>query len=329
MRRREFIGLLSSAVMGVPLAAGAGQTLQMRRVGVLMSTSDADPYQRRNYAAFAQSFEELGWITGRNVLMDERWAAGDAERMRAYARQLLAAGPDAVVAQGSALLAMTQASASIPIVFVLGSSPWFDSMVDNLARPRGNVTGFSHIEVSMAGKWPELLKEIAPRLKRVAFLYNPKTTPSAEYGRMIKSASASLGIESIVDVPIADVVEFEGAVAHFALEPNGGLVIMSDAFTVDHRDKIIDLAARYHLPAVYPFSVFCRSGGLLSYGADVPDLFRRAATYVDRILKGEKPGDLPVQQPTKFELVINLKTAKALGLTIPPTLLARTDEVIE
>jgi putative ABC transport system substrate-binding protein len=325
MLRRGFIRLLG-VVTAWPLAAHAQQqTDRMRKIGLLMSTSHTDPYQRENYSAFVQRFESLGWIIGRNVVMNDRWAAGDPEQMLTHARQLVGLAPDAIVVQGSALPAMRRETGDIPIVFVLGPAPDTD-----LAHPSGNVTGFTHFEASMGGKWLELVKEVAPRLKRVAVLYDPRTTvAAAEYLRVIKSGASSVRIDSIIESPVRNDGELEGIVASVAHDQNGGLVVFPDASMVEHRDKIVRFATRYKIPAVYPFSIFCRGGGLLSYGVDVPDLFRRAAIYVDRILKGARPADLPVQQPSKFELVINLTTAKALGLTVPPSLLARADEVIE
>ena len=330
MKRREFITLLGGAAAAWPLAARAQQPDRMRRIGVLMAYAESDPEAQARVAAFREGLQKLGWTEGRNIRIDTRWAAADAEAMQRFAKELVALQPDLILSPTTpTTAALLQQTRTIPIIFANVADPVGSGFVASFPRPGGNVTGFTILEPTMAGKWLELLKEIAPRVNRVAFLFNPATAPYAEYYlNPFKAAAASFGVEAIV-APVRDTSELESVVAAQAREPNGGLIVMPDSFLVTHRAEITSLAARYRLPAVYPFRYFTELGGLLSYGSDLTDNYRRAATYADRILKGAKPSELPVQAPVKFELVINLKTAKALGLDVPPSLLARADEVIE
>src|SRR5262245_28488632 len=330
MTRRDFIALMGGAALVWPFAARAQQPERMRRIGVLMAVPENDQEYQAFLAAFREGLQKLGWAEGRNIRIDTRWAALDAEAMQRFAKELVALQPDLIVSQSTPTTAsLLQQTRTIPIIFALVIDPIGSGFVASLPRPGGNVTGFIAMEGSLAGKWLELLKEIAPRVTRVAFLFNPATAPYAEYFlNPFKAAAASFAVEGIA-TPVRDSSELESVVAAQAREPNGGLIVMPESFLNTHRVEITSLAARYRLPAVYPFRFFTEVGGLLSYGNDFIDKYRRAATSGDRILKGEKPADLPVQAPTKYELVINLKTAKALGLEIPPTLLARADEVIE
>jgi putative ABC transport system substrate-binding protein len=330
MQRREFISLLGGAAAAWPLAAGAQQPDRMRRIGVLMVYAENDSEAQAWVAAFREGLQKLGWTEGRNIRIDTRWAAADAEAMQRFAQELVALQPDLILSQVTlTTAALLQQTRTIPIVFAMVADPVDSGFVASLSRPGGNATGFASNEGSLSGKWLELLKEIAPRVNRVAFLFNPATAPFAEYYlNPFKAAAASFAVEAIA-APVHDTSELESVVAAQAREPNGGLIIMPDAFTNVHRAEITSLAARYRLPAVYPYRFFTEIGGLLSYGFDRLDNFRRAATYADRILKGAKPSELPVQLPVKFELVINLKTAKALGLDVPLHLQQRADEVIE
>ena len=327
--RREFITLLGGAAAW-PLAARAQQAERVRRIGVLMGLAQNDPESQPRISAFEQALEERGWMKGRNVQLDYRWAPGNAERMRPSAKELIELSPDVIVTHTTpATVAAQNETQTTPIVFVQVSDPVASGLVASLARPGGMLTGFANYEFPLAGKWVEMLKEVAPATVRIALVYNPQTAPFAEnYRAPFEAAARSLSIEPIAG-PTRDESEIETVIAALGREPGSGLIVMPDLFMVVHRKPIIALADRYHLPAVYPFRYWVVDGGLLSYGIDVLDLFRRTASYVDRILRGEKPSDLPVQAPTKFELVINLKTAKALGLEVPPTLLARADEVIE
>ena len=331
LRRREFITLLGGAAAGWPLSAPAQQPDRARRIAVLMGYIESDSDAQAWYAAFRDALQRLGWTEGRNTQIDTRWARpDDAESMRHFAKELVAPQPNVVLSSTtpttSALLQQTQ---TVPIVFAIVADPIGSGFVASFARPGGNVTGFIFTEPTMAGKWLELLKGIAPRIARVGMLFNPVSAPYAEYWlNPLKAAATSFAVEAI-PAAVRDRSEIESIIAAQASEPNGGLIVMPDSFTDAHRVEITLLAGRYRLPAVYPFRFFAEVGGLLSYGVDRTDNFRRAAAYVDRILKGEKPAELPVQAPTKYELVINLKTAKALGLEIPPKLLARADEVIE
>jgi putative ABC transport system substrate-binding protein len=329
MKRRDFITLFGSAAIASPFAVGAQPGI--RRVGVLLSFAAGDPQQVSNVSALMQGLLELGWTQGRDIHLDFRHGAGDPTRMQAYAAELVDQGPDVLVGNGTAVLtALQQRTRSIPIVFVHVSDPVGSGFVPNLARPGGNITGFMNFEFSMGGKWLELLREIAPGVKRIALIFNPKTAPAGgtHFIRSIEAAAPSFAVAVIAE-PQNTAAEIEVALASIAREPDGGFVVMPEAFTTTHSDLIISLAARYRLPGIYPFQFFTRGGGLLSYGVDSADLFRRAASYIDRILRGEKPGDLPVQGPTKFELIINLRTAKALGLAVPPKLVGQAEEVIE
>ena len=331
MKRREFITLLGGAAAVCPLAARAQQPAQVRRIGVLMPLAENDPVGQARIAALREGLEKLGWIEGRNIRIDTRWTTtSDVESMQRYAKELVALQPDLIVTQSTPITAtLLQETRTIPIVFALVADPIGSGFVASFAKPGGNVTGFVTIEPTMAGKWLELLKEIAPRADRVAFLFNPATATYFEYWlNPFKAAAVSFAVEAIA-APVRDRSELEPVIAEQARTPNGGLVVMPDTFTDTHRVEITSLAARYRLPAVYPYRQFTAVGGLLSYGDDLIDNFRRAPTYVDRILKGEKPSELPVQAPVKFDLVINLKTAKELGLEVPLHLQQRADEVIE
>jgi len=329
MKRREFIMLLGGAAAGWPLAARAQQGERMRSVGVLMSLVADDPEGQARVAAFRQGLQQLGWIDGRNVRIDIRWAAGDADRIRRYAAELVALAPDVILAIGAAVTGpLRQATRTVPIVFVNVSDPVGAGFVASLARPGGNATGFTIFEYGMAGKWLELLKEIAPGVKRVAVIRDPDISAGTGQLGAIQSVAPSFGVE-LSPVGVHDAAEIEHTLDSFAQGSNGGLLVTGSTLALVHRDLITTLAARYKLPGVYFQRPFVAAGGLISYAPDPIEPFRRAATYVDRVLKGEKPADLPVQAPTKYELVINLKTAKTLGLDVPPTLLARADEVIE
>ena len=328
MKRREFISLLGGAAAW-PLAARAQQGERMRRIGVLMNTAADDPEGKARNVAFERGLQELGWTDGRNVRIDYRWGAGDAGRIRRYAAELVSLSPDVILTVGSATAGpLLQATRTVPIVFVQAPDPVGAGFVDNLARPGGNATGFTLFEYGISGKWLELLKEIAPRVTRVAVLRDPAIAAGTGQLGAIQSAAPSFGVE-LSPLGVRDPGEIERAITAFARSSNGGLIVTVSTLAGVHRDLIVTLAARYKLPAVYYARYIVAGGGLISYGPDFVDQHRRAAGYVDRILKGEKPADLPVQAPTKYELVINLQTAKALGLDVPPTLLARADEVIE
>jgi putative ABC transport system substrate-binding protein len=330
MQRREFLGFLGGMAATLPpLAARAQQSEQVRRIGVLMNTAADNPEGHAGVAAFQQVLQQLGWTDGRNVRIDTRWGENDVDRDRRYATELVALAPDIILASGTlSVAALQRATRTLPIVFVQVSDPVGAGLVDSLARPGGNVTGFMNFEYSLSGKWLELLKQIAPQLTRAAVVRNPANPASIGQFGAIQGAAQSLGVE-VSPVSVRDAGEIERAVAVLARSANGGLIVTPSAGASVHTDLIITLAARHKLPAVYSDRLNVTRGGLLSYGPDRVDQFRRAAGYVDRILKGEKPADLPVQAPTKYELVINLKTAKALGITVPPSLLARADEVIE
>ena len=331
MKRREFITLLGGgAAAAWPLAARAQQPGEMRRIGVMMGFVESDREAQEWVAGFREGLQKLGWAEGRNIRIDIRRGALDAESRQRFAKELVASQPDLILSHTTATTAaLLQQTRTIPIVFVQVVDPVGGGLVASFPRPGGNVTGFTNLEGSMAGKWLELLKEIAPRVNRAAILFNPATAPYAEvFLNPYKATAASFAVEPIV-APVRDTSELESVIAEQARAPNGGLVVMPSPFMAVHRAEIIALAARYRLPAVYPFRFFAELGGLLSYGSDPVDIFRRAATYADRILKGAKPSELPVQAPVKFELVINLKTAKALGLDVPLSLQQRADEVIE
>jgi putative ABC transport system substrate-binding protein len=329
MQRRAFITLLAGAAVARPLAARAQQTKQMRRIGVLMVIGANDPEGQARLAAFAQGLQQLDWTVGQNVQIDYRWASVNAEELRKYAAELVALKPDVILAHSSsAVEPLLQTTRAVPIVFTNVADPVGAGYVDSLARPGGNATGFTVFEYAMGGKWLELLKEIAPHVTRAAVVRDSAIVAGpAEFGA-IQAVAPSLGVE-LRPVDIRDASEMERAVTRFAGSPNGGLIVTGSAAATIHRQLIVALAARHQLPAVYYSRYFVTGGGLISYGPDYVDQFRRAAAYVDRILKGEKPADLPVQTPTKYQTVINLKTAKAQGLTVPPALLARADEVIE
>jgi putative ABC transport system substrate-binding protein len=327
-RRREFITLLGGAAAW-PLAARAQQGERIRRVSVLMPTGENDAEGRSRVAAFVEGLREVGLTEGRNVKLDYRWGGTNVEHLRTLASELVALAPDVLVAGSSPpLAALRRATTTIPIVFVLVSDPVGQGFVESLVRPGGNITGFTNFEFSMIGKWVELLKEIAPRTTRIAVLFNPDTAPYTQrYLSPFEDAARSFAAEPVT-APALGESDIESAIAALA-QSQGGMIVMTDPFTAVHRKVIVTLAARYRVPVVYPYQFFAAEGGLMSYGAHIPDLFRRSASYVDRILGGAMPRDLPVQQPTRFEFVINLKTAKALGLEVPQTLLARADEVIE
>jgi putative ABC transport system substrate-binding protein len=328
MRRREFITLIGSAA-AVPLVAGAQPSESMRRVGVLMSTAADDREGQARIAAFRQGLQKLGWIEGQNVRLDIRWGGGDADLDRRFAAELVALTPDVILATASSTVAALQgATRNVPVVFAHAVDPVAAGFVDSLARPGGNATGFVLFEYGISAKWLELLKEIAPSVTRAGVLPDPAMAAGTGQFGALQSVAPSFGVE-LSPVNVRDAGEIERVVTAFARSSNGGLIVTASPLATLHRDLIVALAARHKLCAVYNLRLFVTAGGLISYGSDVPDLLRRAAGYVDRILKGEKPADLPVQAPTKFEMVVNIKTARALGITVPPSLLARADEVIE
>jgi ABC-type uncharacterized transport system substrate-binding protein len=329
MRRRNFIALLGGAAAAWPLAARAQQAERVRRIGVLMSVAADDPEAPARVGAFSQGLAELGWTIGRNVRIDYRWYAGDADTARKYAVELVALAPDVVLASGTqGVMAIQQVNRPVPVVFALVADPVGAGFVDSLARPGGNATGLLAFEYGLSGKWPELLKEIAPRVTRAAVLRDATLTSGIGQFAIIQSVASSVGLE-VSPVNMRDAGEIERTIAAFAGTPNGGLIVTGSAMAIVHRDVIVSSAARHKLPAVYWDRTLVTDGGLISYGPDLIDQFRQAASFVDRILRDEKPANLPVQAPTKYKLVINLKTAKALGVEVPPTLLARADEVIE
>ena len=328
MRRRNFITLLGGTAAW-PLAARAQQAERMRRIGVLMSRAADDPFSQARLAAFQQALQQLGWSDGRNVRIDLRWGENDADRARRYAQELIALAPDIFLAEATiSVTALQHVTHTLSIVFAAVADPVGAGFVDSLSRPGGNITGFMVFEYGFSGKWLELLKQIAPQVTRAAVIRDPTiSSGTAQFGA-IQAVAPSLGVE-VTPIGVRDTREIERAVEAFARSANGGLIMTGGAFSAVTRDLIITLAVRHKLPAVYPFRDMVTAGGLVSYSPDYADQFRRAASYVDRILKGEKPADLPVQAPTKYELVINLKTAKALGLDVPDSLLARAGEVIE
>jgi putative tryptophan/tyrosine transport system substrate-binding protein len=330
VKRRDFISLLGGAAAVWPLAARAQQPAGIRRVGVLMNLSENDLEAQRLVTAFREGLAQLGWVDGRNLRMDYRWASGDVGRIRAFAKELVELSPDIIVGYATpSVVALQQETRSVPIVFLSVTDPVGQGLVASLAHPGGNITGFAVFEFSLGTKWMEALKQIVPGLRRVTTIFNPKTAPYYPlYLRAIEKAASSFAVEPIV-IEVHDDAEIERAISTLAREPDGGLIVLPDSFNMVHRRTIIALVERYRLPAMYYFPLFATDGGLISYGPDEIDMFRRTAGYVDRILKGAKAGDLPIQQPTNFRLVINLKTARALGLDVPPTLLARADEVIE
>ena len=330
MSRREFIILLGGALVSLPLAGGAQQPGPTRRVGLLTNLSENDPATQRSVRVFREEMGALGWADGRNLKVDYRWSGGDVGRVRAFAKELVGLSPDIIVAYFTpSVLALQQETRSIPIVFLSVTDPLGQGIVGSLAHPGGNITGFADFEFSLGSKWMEVLKQISPGLRRVITIFNPKTAPYYPlYLSTINWAASTFGIE-VIAIEVRDDVEIERAISLMAAEPDGGLIAMPDSFNTVHRRSIIALADQYHLPAVYYWPFFAADGGLISYGPDEIDMVRQTAGYVDRILRGAKAGELPVQQPTKFRLVINLKTAEALGLTVPQSLLARADEIIE
>jgi putative tryptophan/tyrosine transport system substrate-binding protein len=331
VRRREFITLLGGAAVAWPLAARAQQADRMRRVGVIQTLAGDNPEERVRIAAFLRGLQELGWRDGRNVQIEYRWGvASDVDRIRRSVAELIAFAPDVILAPGSGVVGLLlQATRTVPIVFVVVPDPVGAGFVESLARPGGNATGFMQFEYGLSGKWLELLKEIAPRVTRAALIGNPKTTPFDYFQRAAEAAAPSLAIELVPTTVENEEADIERAIESFAAVPKGGLVVLPDTTTLARRDLVVALAARNRLPAVYPFRVFVEAGGLMAYGTYVVDGYRLSATYVDRILRGAKPADLPVQTPTKYETVLNLKTAKSLGIEVPPSLLVRADEVIE
>jgi putative ABC transport system substrate-binding protein len=329
MKRREFITLIGGAAVAVwPLAAQAQQGNRVRRIGVLMG-GENDSAQRPLVSAITQALADLGWTEGRNVRIDLRWGGGDINRIRASAQELVGLQPDIIVASSTPVtVAVQRETRTIPIVFVNVGDPVASGIVARLDRPSGNITGFAILEASLGGKWLELLSEIAPGLKRATIMFNPDTAPASTYLPSVETAARSLKVEPII-APVHNDAEIETAIVALGREPGGGLVAMPDEFMAVHHARIISAAARNNVPAVYWAPRLARDGGLLSYGPDQIDIFRRAASYVDRILRGAKPVELPVQLPTKFEMILNLKTAKALGLAVPPSIMLRATEVIE
>ena len=329
MRRRDFIALLGSATAGWPLAARAQQGGHRRRLVALMSMAADDPEAQPRVAAFESGLRELGWLDGHNLRVEYRWVS-EGDLLRRNAAELAQMPPDLIVATSTPVMAALREQAlGVPIMFVQVTDPVGNGFVASLARPGGNITGFTNFEFSIGTKWLEALKQIAPRVIRVALIYNPETASYADlFQRPVEAAAPAFAVMPIT-VAARSVAELESAVDAFARTPTGGLLVLPDVTNLIHRDQIIALAARHRLPAIYPYRYYAASGGLLSYGSEQADVFRRAASYVDRILKGTSPGELPVQAPTKYELVINLKTAKALDLEVPPMLIARADEVIE
>jgi putative ABC transport system substrate-binding protein len=329
MTRREFITLLGGAAVALPFAARAQQPERMRRIGVLTVSAERDPEAKAWLTAFQDGLQQLGWLQGRNISIEYRWADGDWDRLRTYAAELVRMAPDVLFAAATpALEALRQQTHSLPIVFVQVSDPVKLGFVANLARPDGNITGFTNFEHAIGGKWLELIRDTAPGAMRVLVIFEPDIPAQLAYLQAIEAAAPTFRVE-LARAGVRNAAEIERAIDAFAQEPKGALIVVPSALGIAHRDLIVALAARHHLPAIYPYPVFARSGGFVSYGVDLADLYRRAASYVDRILKGAKPGDLPVQLPTKFELIVNLKTAKALGLTISEPFLQHADEVIE
>ena len=329
--RREFITLLGGAAAAWPVAAQAQQGEQMRRLGVLSNIGESDMEAQSMAAALHRGLRGLGWVNGRNLQVDHRWGAGNPERIAAFAKELVALKPEVIVAHTTpSVIALHRETNTVPLVFVQVSDPIGTGFITNMAHSGGNITGFTNFESSMVGKWVEMLKEMAPGISRVAFLFNPQTAPyvTRYYQGPLEASARALGIEPWA-ASVSSVADIESAIAKFGREPGGGFIMMPDSFNIVHRDRIMALAAQYRLPAISPYRFAVREGGLMSYGVEQVELFRLAASYVDRLLKGAKPAELPVQSPTKFELVINTKTAKALGIEVPITLLTRADEVIE
>jgi putative ABC transport system substrate-binding protein len=332
MRRREFLALVGGVAIaarpGIGRAQHPGRT---RRIAILLGVAESDPEAQNRVGALRQELERLGWVDGRNIRIEQRWTGGDAERLRAYTEELVASAPDVIVANPTPIVAaLKQATRTIPIVFALVSDPVSSGFVESWAQPGGNITGFTNFESSMAGKWLEALKQMAPRVRQIALVFNPETAAGggAIFLQPTQEAAPPLGL-TVKPAPVRSAAEIAGLADLSASGGTTGLLVAPDIFTTNHRDEIIALAVRQRLPALYPFRFFAASGGLMSYGIDTLDVFRRAAAYVDRILKGANVGELPVQGPAKFELAINMKTANSLGLTVPPSLLALADEVIE
>jgi len=329
-RRELLVALGGAAAVAWPLAARGQQSERVRRIGVLMMLAAGDPDAQPRVEAFEQGLQKLGWTAGSKLRIEYRWAGGDPGLIRTYAAEIVGFNPDVILANASpALTAILRETNTIPIVFVQMIDPVSRGFVSSLARPGGSITGFTNFEFPMGGKWVETLKEVAPAIMSVTAVFNPETAPyGGSFFQQIRTSATSLALEAN-QAPVHDAAELERAVADIATKPNGSLIVLPDTFVTVHRDMLVGLASLHRLPAVYPFRYFVTRGGLISYGVDGVDLFRRSADYVDRILRGERAADLPVQAPTKYELVINLKTAKALGLEVPPQLLARADEVIE
>jgi putative ABC transport system substrate-binding protein len=331
LSRRKFIRTVSASLFAAPLAVRAQQADRLQRVGLLIPFAESDVEARTQIAAFLGVLATLGWDDGRNVRIDYRWAAQDMARIRASAKELVELQPDVILSRTTPVTAaLLKETRTIPIVFVVVSDPVGDGFVASVSRPGGNVTGFTNVDASLGGKWLQLLKEIAPRVKRIAFMFDSRMAPGGGvfYRRLIEEAAPSIGVQ-VIETVVHDVTDIKRAIERFGREPNGGLVVLPDVTTVRHRRTTMSLAAHHRLPAIYPTDYFTKEGGLISYGADYLDLYRKSASYVDRILRGAKPAELPVQGPTKFQLAINLGTAKALGLTVPPALLLRADQVVE
>jgi putative tryptophan/tyrosine transport system substrate-binding protein len=330
VRRRDFITFLGGAAATWPLTARAQQDDRARRVGILNLLGETDPEAQLWDTAFRKRLDDLGWVDGRNIRLDYRWAAGNVERLQFFAKELVALNPDLLVAISTpATAALQRETKTIPIVFTVVSDPVGSGFVASLPNPGSNITGFINIEASLSGKWLDLMREVAPRVSHIGVMFNPTTAPYARYYvDTFRSAASALSVEPI-EAAVHSTTEVEAVMTKLGGAPDSGLVVIPDTSMVIYRETIISLAERYHLPTIYPFRLFVAGGGLISYGIDIPDLLRGAATYVDRILRGAKPNELPVQLPTKFELIVNLKTAKSLGLTIPESFLQRADGVIE
>lgn len=329
MRRREFVQIIGTGAVLCPLGLRAQQGNRPRSIGVLFAMAPSDPEAQVRVKAFEAALQDLGWAEGKNVRLEYRWVPRDADLLRKQANELLGLGPDVILATSTPVVAALATEARVPIVFVQVMDPIGNGFVPNLARPGGNLTGFTNFEFTVGSKWLEALKHVAPEVRRVALVFNPDTAPFAHlFWKPVQEAAPAFDVEPM-ELPGRGTVELTEGIEAFARQTNGGLMILPDISTTNHRDLIIALAAQHRLPSVYPYRYFASSGGLLSYGTDLADVYRRAASYVDRILKGAAPGELPVQAPAKFEMVINLKTANALGLTIPPLVLGRADEVIE
>jgi putative tryptophan/tyrosine transport system substrate-binding protein len=331
MKRREFITLLGGAAVGWPLAARAQQPNQMRRIGVLMAIEADDPLRASYVGALLEGLRTFDWVEGRNIQLKYGWAGGSVDRIKKLAKELAASRLDAILAHTSPVtLALKSETTTTPIIFVAVTEPVAQGMITSLAHPGGNITGFTNFEFSMGGKWLQILKEIVPKTNQATVMFNPDTAPGAGdiFLRSIDASAKSLAI-GVTVARVRDPAEIEAAISALSKSSSAGLIVPPDVFLLVHRDKIIELAARYRVPTIYQYDNFTMGGGLVSYGVDVPDMFRRAGSYFDRILKGVSPTDLPIQAPTKFKLVINVKTAKALGLTVPPSLLGTADEVIE